>query len=309
MAKYIFKRTLYMILVLFIVTTATFFLVHSIPGDPITMMVDDLPLESRDLYLAKYGFDKPITEQYLLFMKQLVQGDLGQSLRYPGRKVMSIAATTAPVSTIIGGVGLAMGFVLGIALGIVAALNRNRWPDKLVMLVAMLGTTLPTFFLAATLQYALTVTWPIFPTTGWGGVKYMVLPIMCMCVDPLATYARYMRSSVLDVCSQDYILTAEAKGVSEFRIITRHIFRNSFLPCITMICVSISGVFFGSFIVESIFAIPGMGRYFISAISDRDYSMILGLNLIMTGVYIAFILLSDILMVLADPRIRFSADL
>ncbi|MGM9639128.1 MAG: ABC transporter permease, partial [Butyricicoccaceae bacterium] len=171
-----------------------------------------------------------------------------------------------------------------------------------------LGTTIPTFVTAAVLQYLLTVTWPIFPTTGWGQAKHIVLPVLCMCVGPVATYARYMRSSVLDTVNQDYILTAEAKGVRPFRIVTRHIFRNSFLPCITMICSSVAGIFSGSFIIESIFAIPGLGKYFISAINDRDYSVVLGLNIIFTGIYILSMLLCDILMALTDPRIRYSND-
>ena len=130
----------------------------------------------------------------------------------------------------------------------------------------------------------------------------------CMCVSPLATYARYMRSSVLDTTNQDYILTAEAKGVSQFRIITRHILRNAILPCITMICVSVAGIFSGSFIIETIFAIPGLGKYFISAINDRDYSVVLGLNVVFTGLYVIAMLLSDILLMLVDPRLRLSND-
>ncbi|MDD6315460.1 MAG: ABC transporter permease, partial [Clostridia bacterium] len=219
-----------------------------------------------------------------------------------------IVRNYAPVSGVIGGLSLAIGFTIGILCGILAALNRNKWPDKLIMVIAILGTTIPTFVTAAVLQYLLTVTWPIFPTTGWGQAKHIVLPVLCMCVGPVATYARYMRSSVLDTVNQDYILTAEAKGVRPFRIVTRHIFRNSFLPCITMICSSVAGIFSGSFIIESIFAIPGLGKYFISAINDRDYSVVLGLNIIFTGIYILSMLLCDILMALTDPRIRYSND-
>lgn len=133
-----------------------------------------------------------------------------------------------------------------------------------------------------------------------------MLPVTCMCVGPLASYARYMRSSVLDTTNQDYILTAEAKGVSQFRIVTRHILRNAILPCITMICISVAGIFSGSFIIESIFAIPGLGKYFISAINDRDYSVVLGLNAVFTGLYIMSMLASDILLMLVDPRLRLS---
>ena len=304
MAKYILKRILYMALVMWIVTSITFFLLHAIPGDPITAMVQDLPEETRQAYLVSYGFDQPVGKQYLMYLKQLFSGDLGQSLRYPGRKVADIVANYSPVSALVGGIALAVGVLLGLGCGVLAALKRDRWPDRAVMLLALLGTTIPTFVIASVLQYALTVTWPVFPTTGYNGARYLVLPVICMCVGPLATYARYMRSSMLDVVNQDYILTAEAKGLSERRIITHHMLRNALLPCVTMICVSVAGIFSGSFIVESIFSLPGLGRYFISAISDRDYFVVLGLNVVLTGIYVCSILVSDILLMLLDPRIR-----
>lgn len=304
MAKYIMKRIGYMVLVLLVVVTITFFLLHAIPGDPITAMVEDLPEETRQAYLRTYGFDRPVFEQYLMYMKQLFTGDLGQSLRYPGRKVAEIVANYSPVSALVGGIALAAGVALGLACGILAALNHDRWPDRTVMILALLGTTIPTFVIASMLQYALTVTWPIFPTTGYNGARYLLLPVLCMCVGPLATYARYMRSSMLDVVDQDYILTAEAKGLSQGRIVFRHMLRNALLPCVTMICVSVAGIFSGSFIVESIFSLPGLGRYFISAINDRDYFVVLGLNIVLTGIYVCSILVSDILLMLLDPRIR-----
>lgn len=308
MAKFILKRVAYMFLVLFIVTGITFFLVHAIPGDPVTAMVQDLPEETKNVYLEKYGFDKPLLQQYFLYMRQLFTGDLGQSLRYPGRKVADIVKNYAPVSAEVGGIALVFGFGLGISLGTLAALKRNRWPDRVVMALAVIGTTIPTFVVAALLQYFLSVTWPVFPTTGYKGWNYLVLPVVCMCVGPMATYARYMRSSMLDVSNQDYILTAEAKGVSDFRIVTRHMLRNAFLPCITMLCISVSGIFSGSFIIETIFAIPGIGKYFISAINDRDYFVVLGLNVVFTGIYIFSILISDILLMLLDPRLRLSSE-
>ena len=304
MAKYILKRILYMALILLVVTTITFFLLHAIPGDPITKMVQDLPEETRQAYLRTYGFDRPVLEQYFLYMKQLLTGDLGQSLRYPGRKVAEIVVNYSPVSALVGGIALTIGVVLGLSCGMLAALNTSRWPDRAVMLLALLGTTIPTFVIASLLQYTLSVTWPIFPTTGYNGARYLVLPVLCMCVGPLATYARYMRSSTLEVASQDYILTAEAKGLSGWSIVWKHMLRNALLPCVTMICVSVAGIFSGSFIVESIFSLPGLGRYFISAINDRDYFVVLGLNIVLTGIYTCSILVSDILLMLLDPRIR-----
>lgn len=308
MWKYILKRVGYMLLTLLAVVSITFLLIHSIPGDPFTSMVEDLPEETRALYLERYGFDQPLGVQYIRYLRQLLNGDLGSSLRYPGRKVVEIVRQYSPVSMSIGGTALVIGVLLGLTLGILAALNRDRWPDRVIMVVALLGTAIPTFVIAAVLQYALTVTWRIFPSTGYGTWKHMVLPVACMCVTPLASYARYMRSSVLDTANQDYILTAEAKGVSQLRIITHHILRNAILPCITMICVSVAGIFSGSFILETIFAIPGLGKYFISAINDRDYSVVLGLNAVFTGLYIMAMLASDILLMLVDPRLRLSND-
>lgn len=304
MLKYSLKRIGYMVIVCFIVITITFFLVHIIPGDPISAMAQDLPDDIRQIYMANYGFDQPLPVQYVRFLGQLFQGNLGQSLRYPGRNVADIVKSCAPISAQVGGISLAIGFILGTLLGILAALNLNRWSDRTIMILSLLGTTIPVFVIASLVQYLLSVVWPIFPTTGWGGGEYMVLPILCMVVDPLATYARYMRSSVLDVTCQDYILTAEAKGASNLRIVTHHILRNSIIPCLTMLVQSISGIFAGSFIIESIFAIPGLGRYFISAINDRDYSMVLGLNVIFTGFFILTVLLTDILISAVDPRIR-----
>ena len=307
MLKYIIKRVLYMVLVMLIVTTITFFLLHAIPGDPITSMVQDLPEETRQAYISAYGFDKPVIVQYFLYMKNLLTFHLGVSLRYPGRDVSGIISSYAPVSAIVGGIALFFGVVIGIVCGVLAALKRNRWSDRVIMIISLLGTTIPTFVIASILQYYFTVKLRLFPTTGYKGFQYLVLPVICMCVGPLASYARYMRSSMLDVVNQDYILTAEAKGLSKFRIVTHHMLRNSFLPCATMICVSVANVFAGSFIVESIFSLPGLGRYFISAIQDRDYYVVLGLTIFLTGIYVCSMLLSDILLMVLDPRLRRSA--
>ncbi len=304
MLKYSLKRIGYMLIVCFVVITITFFLVHLIPGDPILAMASEVPEDVRVVYMAKYGFDQPLYIQYFKFMGQLFSGNLGDSLRYPGRSVAEIIKSCAPISAQIGGISLAIGFIAGVVLGIFAAMNLNRWQDRTIMILSLIGTTLPVFVIATLVQYFLSVFWPIFPTTGWGGAEYLVLPVICMLVDPLATYARYMRSSVLDVIGQDYILTAEAKGASNFRIITRHILRNAFIPCLTMLVTSISGIVAGSFIIETVFSIPGLGRYLISAINDRDYSMVLGINVVITSFYILTVLLADILISAVDPRIR-----
>ncbi|MBS4979837.1 MAG: ABC transporter permease [Lachnospiraceae bacterium] len=305
MAKYILKRISYMILTLFIITTATFFLMHSIPGDPLAYMAKNLPEQTRENYYAKYGLDKPKTEQYGIFLKNLLmKGELGESLRYPGRSVTDTIITNSKVSAVPGGLALLIGLVIGVLLGIIAALNRNKWPDYLVMFIAIIGITVPVFVLAAVLQYVFTVKFQVLPTTGWGKPENIILPVAVMCLGTIATYARYVKSNMLDVLGQDYILTAEAKGVDRFHVIKDHVLRNAFLPCLTILGGQISGIFTGAFVVEKIFGIPGLGFYYISSINDRDYTMIIGTTIFAAGLFVIAQLIIDIAYSILDPRIR-----
>jgi oligopeptide transport system permease protein len=304
MPKYIAKRTLYMLITLFFVATATFFMIKFMPGDPLAYLAKNLPEQTRLNYYAKYGLDKSKAEQYVIFMKNLLQGNLGESLRYPGRSVNATIGEKSLISGSVGGWAVLIGFIIGIVLGIIAALNRNRWPDYLVMFVAVLGITVPVFVVCALLQYVFSVKLPLFPTTGWGSWKNMALPIVALALGVIATYARYMKSSVLDVSGQDYILTARAKGVSDFRVVTDHVIRNAILPCVTMLGPRIADIFTGSFVVETIFAIPGLGFYYVSSINDRDYSMVLGITVFYAAVFVVIQLLVDVLYVFIDPRIK-----
>jgi oligopeptide transport system permease protein len=293
-----------MFITLFLIITITFFLVHSIPGNPLNAVVANMPPKTYENFMAKYGLDKPILEQYGLFLKNMARGDLGLSLKYTGRTVNSTIATQAPVSGEMSGPALLLGFVAGIIMGIIAALNRNRWPDYVVMLLAIAGVTIPLFVSASLIQYLFAVVIPILPAAGWGAPKYMVLPVFVLATTVIAGYARFMRSSVLEVSNQDYILTAQAKGVSSFGVIKNHIIRNAILPCITMLAPSIGGVFAGSFIAERIFGIPGIGTYFITSIMDRDYTMILGLTIFFAAIFVLSLFVVDILYRFIDPRIR-----
>ena len=304
MFKYILKRIGYMLITLFIIVTVTFFMIHSMPGDPLAYLAKNLPEKTRDNFYAKYGLDKPKSEQYVIFMKNLLKGDLGESIRYPGRSVSDTIKTNSLVSGATGGPALVIGFVLGIILGIIAALNRNRWPDYIVMFLAILGTTIPVFVLASLLQYIFSVKLNVLPTTGWGTWKHAVLPITALSFGVVSTYARYMKSSVLEVASQDYILTAEAKGVSRFKVVTNHIVRNAILPCITILGPRVAAIFTGSFVVEKIFAIPGLGFYYVNSINDRDYTMVLGTTVFFAALFVLVQLIVDILYVFIDPRIR-----
>lgn len=308
MLKYVSKRLLYMIITLWVVITITFFLMHAMPGDPLASLARELPPQVKANYYAKYGLDKSVPQQYVLFLKNLCRGDLGESLKYPGRSVTDTIAKHAPVSGRLGIQAIAIGVVVGIVLGIIAAFKRNRWPDHLVMFIAILGVCLPSFVLAALLQYILSVKFELFPTAGWGTGKHTVLPTIALCFGSIATYARYMRSSVLDVINQDYILTAKAKGISEFNLIIKHIIRNAIIPAITILAPQIANIFAGSFVIESIFAIPGLGSNLVDSINNRDFSMIMGLTIFYCALYIISLLIVDILYGIVDPRIRLSDD-
>ena len=307
MGRYIVKRLIYMIITLLIITTATFYLMHSVPGDPLTARVQKaLPPQIRANFEKKYGLDKPVTYQYLLFLKNIfTRGDFGESITYPGIRVADTVLKNALVSGSIGVRALAIGLVLGTIAGMLAALKRGKWPDYLVIFIAILGVTLPSFVLASLLQYFFAVLLNILPAIGWGASeKYKVIPVIALCFGTIATYARYVRSSVLEVLNADYILTATAKGVSHFNILRKHVFRNAITPSLTLLAGRIAGIFTGSFVIEKIFSLPGLGFFFVKSISDRDYPMIIGTTLFFAVLFILSQLVVDILYVLVDPRIK-----
>ena len=306
MVKYILKRTAWAFLTLLAVVTVTFFLMRSIPGDPLAGMARALPEETKAAFMAKYGLDKPLFDQYLIYMKGLLtEFDLGESLRYAGRPVLKTITETSPVSGSYGIPALILGTLTGVILGIVAALKKNKWPDYVVMFIAILGTTLPVFVLISISQWIFGVKLNGFlPTSGWGTPKHMILPIAISAFGSVATYARYVKASMLDTLDQDYVLTAKAKGLSQFQIITRHVLRNSLMPAVTIFAGSVVGVFTGAFVTERMFAIPGIGFYYISSINNYDYTMILGTTVFYAVLFVAMQLVLDIVYTLIDPRIR-----
>lgn len=309
MLKYILKRFAYMFVTLFIITAATFFLMHSIPGDPLSHMAKKLPERTRENYYQKYGLDKPVITQFGIFLKNIVtEGNFGESLRYPGRSVTDTIVTGSKASAIVGIQALFWGVLAGVALGVIAAIFKNRWPDYLIMFIAILGVTIPVFVFASVVQYFFTVKYRLLPTTGWGGFKYMVLPVITLALGSIAGYARYMRSSVLEVVNQDYILTARAKGASEGQIIKKHILRNSLIPALTILGPEIAAVFTGAFVTEKMFGIPGLGFYYVSSINDRDYTMIIGTTVFYAILFVAVQLVIDILYGVVDPRISLADD-
>lgn len=305
MKNYILKRIIYSVFSLFIICTITFFFLRIIPGNPIEAMTEKLPDNVRQQVFKQYGFDKPITEQYKIFWCNIIKkGDLGESIKYRGRKVTDTIKEFAPVSATIGIQAIVIGVTLGIILGMISAFNRGKILDYLVMFIAIFGISIPNFVIASTFQYFLSIKLGWFPTTGWEGFSYTILPSLALSLNSTAKYARYMRASCLDVINQDYIITAKAKGVSTFRLIRKHVLRNSLLPIITLLGPQIALVFTGAFVIEKIFSIPGMGFYFVSSVLDQDYTMVMGQTIFIAALYIFSILIVDILYGFIDPRIR-----
>lgn len=305
MLKFTLKRFGYMLVTLFLAASITFMLIHAIPGDPLASDARKLPEQVKQNYYAKYGLNKPLITQYGMFMKNAVlKGDLGQSLVYQGRSVTKTIAKHAPISAQIGGQALLMGVTLGLILGILAAFNRGKVVDYIVMFIAILGISVPSFVVASLLQLVFGVKLKILPITGWEGFKYSILPSIALSFSSIAVYARYMRANCLDVIGQDYILTAKAKGVSKVSLVWKHVIRNAILPAITILGPQVAGIFTGAFVVENIFAIPGLGKYFVSAVTDRDYNMVMGQAIFVAALYIVSLFLVDIVYGLVDPRIR-----
>ena len=306
MTRYVLKRILYMLLTLLIVATVTFFMMRSIPGDPLGGMARELPEQTKANYYAKYGLDKPLVEQYLIYIKNMLQGDLGESLLYPGRSVSATISATSPVSGLVGGIALVIGLLIGVCLGIIAALKKNQWPDYVVMVIAIMGITIPVFVLVSLMQYFFSIKLGWLPSSGWGEPKHLIMPVIVLSFSTIATYARYIKSSMLDVLDQDYILTARSKGLSEGQIVRRHVLRNSLLPAVTILSGRIVGIFTGAFIVEKMFTIPGIGFYYISSINNNDYTMTMGTPVFYAALFVVMQLVVDFVYMLVDPRIRIS---
>ncbi|PIE97542.1 MAG: peptide ABC transporter permease [Treponema sp.] len=305
MLKFILKRLLYGFFAMFTVASITFFLMRIIPGNPIETIAEDLPESRRAELYQQYGYNQPLVTQYAMFLKNIfTKGDFGTSLYYRGRKVTDVILTHAPVSAKLGLQALLFGVTTGIVFGIIAAANKGRKLDYAVILIAIIGISVPSFVMGQLLQYYFGIKYNILPITGWGSFKYTVLPSLALAIGPIAKYSRYMRSSYLDIINQDYILTARAKGAKKSRIIRSHILRNASLPIITMLGPQIAFAFTGTFIIESIFSVPGLGSYFVSSISERDYTMVMGQTVFIAFLYITSLIIVDIVYALVDPRIK-----
>lgn len=305
MLKYILKRLVYGFLTFLIIMTLTFFLMHSIPGGPFDGdALTKMPPEVQANLMEKFGLDKPLGEQYLTYMNNLFHGELGVSISYAPRSVKSIIVSEIPVTATLALTSVSITIVLGILFGIIAALKQGKWQDQVSKVITTLGITIPSFVMCTLLIYVFAVKLRVLPTMGFDGPKNLILPATALSFGSIATLSRLTRSSLLDVVRQDYIRTAKAKGLKNSVVIFKHALKNSLLPVVTYLGPLVTALLTGSFVVEKIFAIPGIGREMVSAIGDRDYTMILGLTAIFSIIMIASFLIVDIMYALIDPRVK-----
>ena len=303
MLRYTLKRIGVSIITLWVIVTVTFFLMNSIPGDPFTDQ-KRIPPEIMEKLEKKYGLDQPLVVQYGRYLKNLLKGDLGISMKYKNRSVNDIIEEGFKVSAQVGLMSLVVGATLGILFGIIAALQRGKFFDYFVIIIAVIGVSVPSFVFAALFQYVFGVKLKWFPVARWGTPAHYVMPVLALGIRQIAYIARMMRTSMLDVLSQDYVRTAKAKGLSRAAVTWKHTIRNAILPIVTILGVSIAGVVVGSFVIESIFAIPGIGKHFVQSITHQDYTLIMGTTVFYAAILIVMMFVVDIVYGLVDPRIR-----
>ena len=316
MRRYIIRRVILAIVTIFVVMTLTFFLMHSIPGTPFSGGNDSMSAESLEVLMNRYGLNQPLYRQYLTYLGNILRGDFGVSMSNNYRSVTEIILKAFPVSADLGIRALIFGAIAGILLGIEAALHRNRPIDHLSTVVSIIGISVPSFVLGTVLQTVLGLglsqfikttfqtDFQLFPIARWESFRHTLIPSFVLGMGTVASLARLMRTSMLDVIGQDYVKTAKSKGISNTAIVLKHEVRNAMMPVITVLGRMIGGVVTGSYIIESQFAIPGLGKYLVNSITARDYTMTMGLTVFYSVFIIFSMLLVDILYCVIDPRVR-----
>ena len=303
MTGYIIKRLIAMVVTLWFIITLTFFLMHSIPGSPFNEERNTSEAVQRNMEKF-YHLDEPLYVQYGMYLKSVATFDFGPSIKKSSQTVNEMLGRGFPVSFELGIVTLIVAVFSGIALGIIAALRHNGFIDYLAMTIAVLGISVPNFVLATLLIQQLAVNLAILPVATWSSPKHMILPTLALATGPMAIIARLTRSSMLEVLTQDYIKTAKAKGLSPVKIVFKHALRNALLPVVTVLGSLAASILTGTFVIEKIFAIPGMGKYFVESINTRDYPVIMGTTVFYSSILIIMLFLVDIAYGILDPRIK-----
>lgn len=304
---YIIKRIFNAFIVLWIVITITFFLMHAIPGGPFTAE-KSLPPYVLHSIEERYKLNDPLYKQYGDYLCNLVQGDLGPSFKYPGRSVNDIIKDGFPVSFKLGIEAILIAIIIGIPAGILAGVKKDKWQDRAVNFFTTLGVAVPSFVVAALLIYVLSTKLHLLPAAMWNGWRYEIMPALALSGMPMSFIAKLTRSSMLDILSQDYIKTARAKGLSWSKVLIKHALLNSLIPVVTYLGPMTASILTGSFVIETIFAIPGLGQYFVTSIYNRDYTVILGVTIFYSVIVIVLNMVVDLLYPLLDPRIKIGEE-
>lgn len=304
---YIIKRIFNAFIVLWIVITITFFLMHAIPGGPFTAE-KSLPPYVLHSIEERYKLNDPLYKQYGDYLCNLVQGDLGPSFKYPGRSVNDIIKDGFPVSFKLGIEAILIAIIIGIPAGILAGVKKDKWQDRAVNFFTTLGVAVPSFVVAALLIYVLSTKLHLLPAAMWNGWRYEIMPALALSGMPMSFIARLTRSSMLDILSQDYIKTARAKGLSWSKVLIKHALPNSLIPVVTYLGPMTASILTGSFVIETIFAIPGLGQCFVTSIYNRDYTVILGVTIFYSVIVIVLNMVVDLLYPLLDPRIKIGEE-
>ena len=308
MLKYFAKRIILGLVTIWFIASATFFGMHAVPGDP---LAGDkaMTAQIRANLEAKYGLDQPLGTQYLIYLGNIAQGDFGISFTQENRRVNDIIREHFPISATLGILAIVFAGLGGVLWGALTALYRNRWPDVVIMFLVILGISVPSFVVAAISQWSLVglnlaTGTAVLPIGGWGTVWHMLVPALVLGLSTMAYLTRLMRSSMLEVVSTDYIRTAKAKGLPATQIFSRHQLRNAILPVVTVLGPAIAGITTGGFVVEIVFAIPGLGRYFVQAIQQLDYTVIMGTTVFYGAFLVLMVILVDLVYGFIDPRVR-----
>lgn len=303
MIRYLVKKACILFVSLFIVSTLTFFLMHAIPGDPFTQE-RAIPEEILKAMHKHYGLDQPLHIQYGRYLKGLFTLDLGPSFKYQGRTVNDIISEGFPISLMLGSEALLIALTFGLILGAIAALKYQQWQDHLAMLLSVVGISVPSFILATFLQYLLSMKLDLLPVARWGTFSQSILPALSLSALPMAFIARLTRANMIEVMQQDFIQTAKSKGLNSIQVLWKHVLRNALLPVVTYLGPLTAAVLTGSFAVEKIFGIPGLGQWFVLCITNRDYTVIMGTTVFYSALLMLAVFLVDILYCFIDPRIK-----
>jgi len=304
-ARYVARRILFVFITLFLIVSATFFLMKAIPGDPFTSE-KEVPKEILESMKEHYGLNDPLYVQYGKYLLSVLKWDLGPSFKYKAQTVNDIINESFPVSFTLGLSALFIAISFGLILGVIAALYHNKWQDYTAMMIAVIGISVPNFILATFFQYLFAMKLNLLPVARWGTWEHIILPAFALSALPMAFIARLTRSNMLEVLHLDYIKTAKAKGLTKFVITYRHALRNALMPVITYLGPLAAGILTGTFVIERIFGIPGLGSHFVTSINNRDYTVIMGTTVFYSIVLLTLILLVDLAYGIVDPRIKLS---